>query len=52
MAKRSDLARVTVDSTVQPKNVSHPTDAKLMLRAIEQLAGLAKSSGAARPSSR
>jgi len=40
--KKDDLARVTVDTTVQPKNVSHPTDAKLMLRAIEQLAGLAR----------
>jgi transposase, IS5 family len=43
--KRGDLARVTVDTTVQPKNVTHPTDAKLMLRAIEQLAGLAKQHG-------
>ena len=32
-----DLARVTVDTTVQPKNITHPTDAKLMLKAIEQL---------------
>ena len=43
--KRDDLARVTVDTTVQPKNVTHPTDAKLMLRAIDQLAGLAKKRG-------
>ena len=40
--KRDDLARVTVDTTVQPKNVTHPTDAKLMLKAIEQLGALAR----------
>ena len=40
--KRSDLARVTVDTTVQPKNVTFPTDAKLLLVAIEQLGKLAK----------
>ena len=43
--KTDDLARVTVDTTVQPKNVTHPTDAKLMLRAIQQLARLAKRGG-------
>ena len=43
--KRDDLARVTVDTTVQPKNVTHPTDAKLMLKAIEQLGALAKRRG-------
>jgi len=43
--KRDDLARVTVDTTVQPKNVTHPTDAKLMLKAIEQLGALAKHHG-------
>ena len=42
-----DLARVTVDTTVQPKNVTHPTDAKLMLKAIEQLGALAKRRGIA-----
>lgn len=25
--KMDDLARITVDTTVQPKNVTHPTDA-------------------------
>jgi hypothetical protein len=29
-----DLARVTVDTTVQPKNITFPTDAKLLLAAI------------------
>lgn len=43
--KPKDLARVTVDSTVQPKAVTHPTDAKLMLKAIEKLGAQAKSEG-------
>ena len=40
--KKSDLARVTVDTTVQPKNVTFPTDAKLLETAIRQLGKLAK----------
>jgi IS5 family transposase len=32
-----DLARVTVDTTVQPKNISFPTDAKLLHAAIRGL---------------
>jgi IS5 family transposase len=43
--KKSDLARITVDSTVQPKNVTHPTDAKLLLTAIVKLGALAKAQG-------
>lgn len=43
--KMGDLARITVDTTVQPKNVAHPTDAKLMLKAIEQLGAMAKRHG-------
>ncbi len=43
--KPQDLARVTVDTTVQPKAMTHPTDAKLMLRAIEKLATQAKAEG-------
>jgi IS5 family transposase len=39
------MARVTVDTTVQPKAVTHPTDAKLMLTAIEKLGELAKAHG-------
>jgi IS5 family transposase len=35
--KKSDLARVTIDTTVQPKNVAFPTDAKLLEGAIRQL---------------
>jgi len=34
-----------VDTTVQPKNVTFPTDAKLMLTAIEQLGKLARAQG-------
>ncbi|MFP6699842.1 MAG: IS5 family transposase [Alphaproteobacteria bacterium] len=43
--KKSDLARVTVDPTVQPKNITFPTDAKLLLVAIQQLGKLAKEHG-------
>lgn len=45
--KPSDLSRVVVDTTVQPKNVTFPTDAKLMNRAREKLVRLAKTSGVA-----
>src|SRR5688572_5129257 len=40
-----DLSRVVVDTTVQPKNVMFPTDAKLMNRAREMLVRLAKKHG-------
>ena len=43
--KKSDLARVTVDTTVQPKNVTFPTDAKLLETAIQQLGKLARAHG-------
>jgi IS5 family transposase len=43
--KKSDLARVTIDTTVQPKNVTFPTDAKLLEVAIRQLGKLAKEHG-------
>lgn len=43
--KKSDLARVTVDTTVQPKNVAFPTDARLLEVAINQLGKLAKEHG-------
>jgi len=48
--KTNDLARITVDTTVQPKNVTHPTDAKLMLTAIAKLGALAKAQGLPVPS--
>ena len=41
----SDLARVVVDTTVQPKNVTFPTDAKLVHKAREKLVKLAKKLG-------
>jgi IS5 family transposase len=40
-----DLERVAVDTTVQPKAVAHPTDARLMHRALEKLVKLAKRHG-------
>jgi IS5 family transposase len=40
--KPGDLARVIVDTTVQPKNITFPTDAKLLNRAREKLVKLAK----------
>lgn len=38
----SGLSRVIVDTTVQPKNVMFPTNAKLLYRAREKLARLAQ----------
>lgn len=35
--RRRDLKRVTVDTTVQPKAVTFPTDGKLLRAAIEGL---------------
>jgi IS5 family transposase len=43
--KKNDLARVTIDTTVQPKNITFPTDAKLLETAIQQLGKLAKAHG-------
>jgi len=40
-----DLERVAVDTTVQPKAIAHPTDARLMHRALEKLVKLAKRHG-------
>jgi len=37
--------RVTIDTTVQPKAVTHPTDSKLLHRGIEILARLARRHG-------
>lgn len=45
--KKRDLARITVDTTVQPKNVTFPTDAKLLETAIRQLGKLAREHGVA-----
>src|SRR6202008_3803226 len=43
--KPSELSRVIVDTTVQPKNVMFPTDARLLNRAREKLVRLAKLAG-------
>lgn len=40
-----DTRRVIVDTTVQPKNVMFPTDAKLLNRARERLVALARKAG-------
>src|SRR5262249_12527060 len=37
-----DLERVVVDTTVQPKAIAHPTDARLGHRALEKLVDLAR----------
>lgn len=42
-----DLSRVTVDTTVQPKNITFPTDAKLVHSAIKGLNRLADRHGVA-----
>src|SRR6059036_3955977 len=43
--KPSEFTRVIVDTTVQPKNVMFPTDAKLLNRAREKLVRLAQLTG-------
>lgn len=40
-----DLAQVNVDTTVQEKNITHPTDSKLYLKALEKLADAAQHRG-------
>src|ERR1700740_681969 len=37
-----ELERVVVDTTVQPKAIAHPTDARLCHRALEKLVDLAE----------
>ncbi len=44
-ARPSDFTKIIVDTTVQPKAVMFPTDAKLMHRAREKLVRLAKKHG-------
>lgn len=46
-ARPTDFARIIVDTTVQPKAVAFPTDAKLLHRAREKLVRLAKKNGVA-----
>lgn len=40
-----DLERVVVDTTVQEKAIPHPTDAKLMHKAIVMLVALGRKAG-------
>jgi len=42
-----DLERVNVDTTVQEKNITYPTDSKLMYRALQKLVKAAQSRGIA-----
>ena len=44
-AKAGSLERITVDTTVQPKAIAHPTDARLYLKAILSLVRQAKRFG-------
>ena len=43
--RTKDLARVTIDTTVQPKAITFPTDAKLLHAAIKGLNRLARTHG-------
>ena len=42
---KNDLARITVDTTVQEKNITYPTDSKLLYKTIVKLGDAAKSRG-------
>ena len=42
---KKELAQVNIDTTVQEKNITHPTDSKLYFRALEKLADAAKNRG-------
>lgn len=44
-AKPADFTKAIVDTTVQPKAVAHPTDARLMQRSRERLVRLANTLG-------
>ena len=43
--KQTSLKRVSVDTTVQPKAIAHPTDAKLLNRSRQRLIRLAREQG-------
>jgi len=42
---QADLQRVNVDTTVQEKNITYPTDSKLLYKAIQKLASAAQARG-------
>ncbi|MCP5116265.1 MAG: IS5 family transposase [bacterium] len=43
--RKKDLEQVTIDTTVQEKNITHPTDSKLLYTAIRKLVAAAKERG-------
>ena len=43
--KKSDCKRVIIDTTVQEKNITHPTDSKLLYTAIRKLGAAAQACG-------
>ena len=43
--EEKQLRRITIDTTVQPKAVTHPTDSKLLHRGVEVLGRLARRHG-------
>ena len=43
--KESSFQRITVDTTVQPKNIAHPIDSRLYLKALQTLVRQAKCHG-------
>ena len=43
--RKKDLERVTIDTTVQEKNITHPTDSKLLYTAIRKLGEAAQAHG-------
>ena len=45
VTKPGSLERVSVDTTVQPKAIAHPSDARLCYRALEKLIDLAHRHG-------
>jgi transposase, IS5 family len=47
VAKPSSLERVSVDTTVQPKAIAHPTDSRLYWKALQSLVRQAKRHGIA-----
>ena len=42
---KKELAQVIVDTTVQEKNITHPTDSKLYFKALEKLSAAARNRG-------
>ncbi len=44
-AKRGSLERISVDTTVQPKAIAHPTDSRLYLKALQIMVRQAKRNG-------